>query len=410
MSSEFAVSFDNITKSYTGNTGLLRFSDFLHRIRNGQIGKKLVQSDTFFALKNITLNIQKGEKVGIIGRNGAGKSTILKIINRIVSPTSGTINTNGNIVALLELGTGFHPDLSGRENIIINGAILGFNRSELEQITESIISISELGHFIDIPVKKYSSGMKIRLGFALAMATSPDIVLLDEILAVGDSQFKKKSIKMMNQFLEGKTLIYVSHNLPHIRQTCNRTIVINEGEILFDGKTREGIHLYKKFINSNQSDKNKTFFISKKLQRGRAEVPKVQIKSVDFIEQNKKKEVLHGDQVKTLITYKTLKATNALNIAIAVKKYILSNLTDNMGIFNIKVPKKDISKGTNSLTLSFNTANLLPGTYQLEIRPEFNDSKDRTAIEIFSTTFKIYSEEELNYSGLVNLDFKVEKS
>lgn len=199
------------------------------------------------ALKSVSFSIVKGETVGIIGKNGAGKSTMLKLIAHVSSPTSGDVTINGRVSPLIELGAGFHPELTGRENIFLNGVILGLKESYIEEKLHDIIAFSELKEFIDLPVKHYSSGMYMRLGFSVAIFTDPDILLVDEVLAVGDAQFQKKCIEKMVEFKKkGVTIIFVSHSLETVKAFCPRIIYLKNGAVEFDGNGEEGIERYKK--------------------------------------------------------------------------------------------------------------------------------------------------------------------
>ncbi len=203
------------------------------------------KTSNFWALKNISFEVKKGEILGIIGRNGAGKSTLLKILSRVTEPTSGHIEIKGKIASLLEVGTGFNPDLTGRENIYLNGAILGMNRQEIKRKFKEIVEFSGIGEFLDVPVKRYSSGMYVRLAFAVASQLESDILLLDEVLSVGDISFQKKSMKKMNEMIHsGKTIIFVSHNIAAVSSLCQRGIMIDKGQITFTGDIGSVIKAY----------------------------------------------------------------------------------------------------------------------------------------------------------------------
>ncbi len=204
-----------------------------------------LQKEDFWALNGISFNVEQGEKVGIIGKNGAGKSTLLKIISRITEPTDGRIEMLGKISSMLEVGTGFNAELTGRENVYLNGAILGMTKAEIDAKFDEILEFSEVGKFIDTPVKRYSSGMFVRLAFAVASHLEPDILLVDEVLAVGDTRFQKKCIdKMLSIAKGGKTILFVSHQMNTIRQLCDRVIVLKEGRVIYDGEVEEGIRIY----------------------------------------------------------------------------------------------------------------------------------------------------------------------
>lgn len=212
---------------------------------------------TFMALNGIDLTVYKGEALGIIGSNGAGKSTLLKLLSRVTAPTEGEIDIYGRISSMLEVGTGFNGQMTGRENIYMNGAILGMKRWEIDQRMEDIIAFSEVAEFIDTPVKRYSSGMFVKLAFAVAAHLSSEILIMDEVLAVGDMSFQKKCLTRMKEAVtqEGRTVLYVSHNMNTIRELCNRCIVLEQGKILFDGDVEEAIALYmERSIKENEVD------------------------------------------------------------------------------------------------------------------------------------------------------------
>lgn len=209
-------------------------------------------SDYIWALRDINFEVRRGEVLGIIGKNGAGKSTLLKILSRVTSPTTGEIKTKGRIASLLEVGTGFHPELTGRENIYLNGAILGMTKAEIRIKEQEIIGFSGCERYIDTPVKRYSSGMRVRLAFAVAAHLEPDILVVDEVLAVGDAEFQKKAIGKMQDISkgEGRTVLFVSHNMAAVKSLCTRAIVLEQGKTVFEGGTEEAIGYY---LNSSES-------------------------------------------------------------------------------------------------------------------------------------------------------------
>lgn len=206
---------------------------------------KKIGKEKFYALKNIDFEIQKGEFVGVIGRNGSGKSTLLKIIANIFEPSSGKVEVNGSLIPFLELGVGFNPELTGRENIFLNGIILGMTKKYMEEKFDEIVKFAEIGEFIDLQVKNYSSGMIVRLAFSIAMEARADVYLLDEILSVGDASFQKKSLeKMLGLLNSGATALLVSHNIEDVKKYCNKVIFIEKGEVKFSGDVEEGAKLY----------------------------------------------------------------------------------------------------------------------------------------------------------------------
>ncbi len=212
------------------------FSNFLKRRRDAD----------FYALKEISLTINKGERLAVIGANGAGKSTLLKILSRITPPTSGRVELNGRVASLLEVGTGFHPELTGRENIFLNGSILGLKRHEIESKQEDIIEFSGIRSFIDLPLKQYSSGMQLRLAFSVAAHLEPEILLIDEVLAVGDLEFQQKCIGKMEEVSrqDHRTILFVSHNLAAVQRLCTKAIVLREGELVYEGTVQDAIRFY----------------------------------------------------------------------------------------------------------------------------------------------------------------------
>jgi len=217
--------------------------------------KKHNSSGDFWALQNIDLNVEQGERLGIIGRNGAGKSTLLKILSKITPPTTGTIKLRGRVASLLEVGTGFHPELTGRENIYLNGSILGLMKKEIDRKLEKIIDFSGVERFIDTPLKHYSSGMQLRLAFSVAAHLEPEILLIDEVLAVGDMEFQKKCIGKMEEInkTDGRTILFVSHNMSYIHSFCDKAILLEKGELIKTGNVPEVVNEYISCIGETSS-------------------------------------------------------------------------------------------------------------------------------------------------------------
>ncbi len=274
---ETILKIENISKQYRlGLIGVATLGDDLKRwwfkIRGkedpfltvGDVNNRntLGESDYVWALQDINIEVEKGDVLGIIGKNGAGKSTLLKILSRVTSPTTGEIKTRGRIASLLEVGTGFHPELTGRENIYLNGAILGMTKAEIKAKEEEIISFSGCERYVDTPVKRYSSGMRVRLAFAVAAFLEPDILVIDEVLAVGDAEFQKKAIGKMQDISigGGRTVLFVSHNMAAVKSLCTRAIVLEDGKIEFEGSTDEAVSHYLKggaqLFNTKEFDKN----------------------------------------------------------------------------------------------------------------------------------------------------------
>ena len=267
------VDFHNITKEYRlGQIGYGTLNKDLQswwaRVRkktdpNLKLGREnRIAGGSIFALQGIDLTVYQGERVGIIGGNGAGKSTLLKLISRVTMPTEGSIDLYGRVTSMLEVGTGFHGEMTGKENVYLNGAILGMNRREIDRKLEEIIDFSEVRDFIDTPVKRYSSGMYVKLAFAVAAHLDSEIVIMDEVLAVGDEAFQKKCIQKMRDVAadEKRTVLYVSHNMETVRALCDRCIVMSEGRIAYQGNTDDAIGFYRTHLMSadrNRSDLGK---------------------------------------------------------------------------------------------------------------------------------------------------------
>jgi lipopolysaccharide transport system ATP-binding protein len=218
------------------------------------------EGDIVWSLNDLNFEVEQGDAVGIIGRNGAGKSTLLKILSRVTSPTSGSVKIKGRIASLLEVGTGFHPELSGKENIFLNGAILGMRKAEIKRKFDEIVDFAGVERYIDTPVKRYSSGMYVRLAFAVAAHLESEILIVDEVLAVGDAEFQKKCVGKMGDVSrsEGRTILFVSHNMDSVRSLCNKGLVLNNGQIIFNGDVNEAVQTYsiKRFKASNTSIEN----------------------------------------------------------------------------------------------------------------------------------------------------------
>lgn len=264
---EIMLKIENVSKMYKlGQIGETTLRDELQRLRAKRRGeedptreigaKNYNQGETFMALNGVLFEVKKGERVGIIGHNGAGKSTLLKLISRVTAPTGGTISLNGRVASMLEVGTGFHGELTGRENIYMNGAILGMTKAEIDSKMEDIIDFSECRQFIDTPVKRYSSGMYVKLAFSVAAHLDSEIMIMDEVLAVGDMAFQKKCLDKMNDVskTQGRTILYVSHNMNTIRELCERVVVLDHGKVIFDGDVEEGIETYLKNSYDEQPD------------------------------------------------------------------------------------------------------------------------------------------------------------
>lgn len=241
MDNDTAISVKNVTMNFNLNKEKV---DNLKEYFIKFVTHKL-EYKKFYALKDINFEVKKGEHLAILGLNGAGKSTLLKTIVGVYKPTEGTIEKSGVIAPLLELGAGFDPNYSGKENIYLYGAILGYDRQYIDSKYDEIVEFSELGSFIDVPIKNYSSGMKARLGFSIATAVDPDVLILDEVLSVGDAGFKKKSLaKVRSMFDSGVTVLFVSHSIDQVKAICDRAILLEKGQIIAQGTTDEVVPIY----------------------------------------------------------------------------------------------------------------------------------------------------------------------
>ena len=257
-----AIEFNNVGKMYrlgrvgTGTlshdlnrwwtTTILRKEDPYLKIGETNDRSKKGSSEYVWALRDISFKVEQGDVVGIIGKNGAGKSTLLKLLSRITSPTTGSIRYQGRIASLLEVGTGFHPEMTGRENIYMNGSIMGMTKKEITRKLDEIVDFAGVERYLDTPVKRYSSGMTVRLGFAVAAFLEPEILVVDEVLTVGDAEFQKKAIGKMNDVAqsEGRTVLFVSHNMAAVKNLCTRGVVLQNGMLAFDGTTEEAVNYY----------------------------------------------------------------------------------------------------------------------------------------------------------------------
>ncbi|MEO0404849.1 MAG: ABC transporter ATP-binding protein [Bacteroidota bacterium] len=257
------------------------------------------ESEFVWALRDINFTVKKGEVLGIIGRNGAGKSTLLKVLSQVTPPTTGSIKAKGRIASLLEVGTGMHPELTGRENIYLNGSILGMSKEEISSKLDEIVDFSGCARYIDTPLKRYSSGMKVRLGFAVAAFLEPEILIVDEVLAVGDAEFQKKAIGKMKDVSqgEGRTVLFVSHNMGSIRSLCDRGLVMENGTLAFDGPVEEAVQAYLSQGASQNVDLSE--------REDRLGSGKLLFKSISLLntEGEKCQEVISGEKITVKVTY-----------------------------------------------------------------------------------------------------------
>lgn len=329
---------------------------------NRMIGSKTHEkNETFMALDGIDLTINKGERLGIIGHNGAGKSTLLKILSRVTAPTEGRICIDGRISSMLEVGTGFNPELTGRENVYLNGAILGMTRAEVSSKIDQIIEFSECAQFIDTPVKRYSSGMYVKLAFAVAAHLDSEILVMDEVLAVGDMKFQQKCLGKMGDVSssEGRTVLYVSHNMNTIRQLCNRCIVLDHGKLVYDGGVEDAIAIYAdirkgsldSYIDLTDAKRYSSF---KTLRRA-------SFLSAEFL--GKQDNSFAQDEKIKL----KLKIDSDIVIPNAMIRIGYYDMYDRKIACTVCPDVGDIQKGGNELTMELCTDGLVPGSYRGEL-------------------------------------------
>ncbi len=393
--SKTILKVENISKQYRlglVGTGTLShdLNRFWHRIRGKEdpylkIGvendrSKKATQDYVWALRDINFEVKEGEVLGIIGKNGAGKSTLLKILSRVTSPTTGVIKTGGRIASLLEVGTGFHPELTGRENIFLNGAILGMTKGEIRAKLDEIIDFSGCEMYIDTPVKRYSSGMRVRLAFAVAAHLEPDILVVDEVLAVGDAEFQKKAIGKMQDISkgEGRTVLFVSHNMAAVKNLCTRGIVLERGKVVFSGDTENTINHYLNLtININ------TF---EQIENSRIKIDKISLLN------NLKKETniaLLGNSMSIKIDLFSHKKINSMVVKLTINNgfddtlFILNNFHKNQ-VFNMNT-------GLNSILCKIDKLPLFAGEYTMDV--ELIDLQNRAQVLKKETCFKFTVED-----------------
>ncbi|MDB4433327.1 ABC transporter ATP-binding protein [bacterium] len=324
--------------------------------------------NTFWALRDFNLDVKRGEVVGIIGRNGAGKSTLLKVLSRITAPTVGRAEIHGRVGSLLEVGTGFHPELSGRENVYLNGAILGMRKAEIERKFDEIVAFSEVDRFIDTPVKRYSSGMRVRLGFAVAAFLDPEILFVDEVLAVGDAGFRKKCLGKMGNIAEhGRTILFVSHNMAAIANLCTRAIIIHEGHCIRSGEPRAVIQEYLDRFGDEASNPTSGVFDLGDRQNSYGD-RRLIVRRVEVLdrEYQPRQHFLMGDKIAVRVHLDGFSDYSEATIGLTIKDsqdQWLASLNTAMNCHGIKEPRQ----WAELATLEIEKLPLLPGTYYLAI-------------------------------------------
>ncbi|MCC6298124.1 MAG: ABC transporter ATP-binding protein [Anaerolineales bacterium] len=370
--SETIISIENLSKTYQlGAIGTGTFYGDIQRwwakrrgapdpyLKIGETSHRNRDSETIWALRDININVQRGEAIGVIGRNGAGKSTLLKILSRVTAPTSGIVKAKGRIASLLEVGTGFHPELTGRENIYLNGAIMGMSRGDIQRKFDEIVDFSGVEKFIDTPVKRYSSGMYVRLAFAVAAHLEPEILLIDEVLAVGDAAFQKKCLGKMDDVTHsGRTIIFVSHQMAFIENLCSQALWLDAGQMVSFGNTSEIVNRYLQEVHEKPAMAN----LGSRTDRqgdGSVRFQKVWLED----EQNSVVDFFRvGDRfvsVNVLMTPRSVDSVdgNAVFVINDVNGYRLITLRSEDKNILVSV------KGASILTFKLDRVHLMPGVY-----------------------------------------------
>jgi lipopolysaccharide transport system ATP-binding protein len=327
------------------------------------LGRKNKSSREFiWAVKDVSLEIESGELVGLIGRNGAGKSTLLKLLSRITYPTDGRLDVSGRVGSLLEVGTGFHDELTGRENIYLNGSILGMRRREIDATMDQIVSFADIDEFLDTPIKRYSSGMRMRLGFSVAAHLRTEVLLVDEVLAVGDIKFQKKCLGAMRELGDGgRTLIFVSHNMAAIENLCKRTIWIEGGRVKADGPTTDVIRAY---INGFGAADGHIIDLSAITVRGGSGAAR--FTKMEFLNQeHEARPVVHsGDPLKVRLYYECQKELSNLHFGFRIFSNLGALITD-ANTWTTSQPVPWAPAGPGSIDLDIDFLNLMPGLYYI---------------------------------------------
>ncbi|GIP39963.1 ABC transporter ATP-binding protein [Paenibacillus sp. J31TS4] len=353
---EFSISIENVSKCYK------IYNRPQDRLKQGVFPKRKYYQE-FWALKDVSFKVKKGETIGIIGRNGSGKSTVLQIITNTLEATEGNVNINGRIAALLELGSGFNPEFTGRENVYMNGAIMGLSKREIEDRMGQIEEFADIGMFIDQPVKVYSSGMYVRLAFACAINVDPDILIVDEALAVGDMQFQLKCINRMKEFKEqGKTILFVSHDTYSIRNFCDQVIWMMDGEVHLRGEVNQVTRLYEDYMKS-EKDIVTTF-------EQPVNVPDEQVLTIDSVstvnaDLSYRDNFRMREDILIMVDYTLHKKMEGIVGGVA----IFNNENISICGLNTKLDAYPLPNhpGKYTLSISYDDCNLLPGTYFIDV-------------------------------------------
>jgi len=377
-----AIKAENLTKIFRKYSTKHRFLTFKSALVKGSLFKDLKPEETVTALKDVNFQVEKGITLGIIGENGSGKSTLLKIIAGITKPTSGKVVTNGRISALIELGAGFHPEITGRENVYINGIMLGLSKKEISEKFDEIVKFAELEDFIDAPVKTYSSGMYMRLGFAVAINVNPDILLVDEVLAVGDASFVPKCLDRINDFRRRKkTIIFVSHDLSTVERICDKVMWLKKGEIQMIGEPKRVVDAYLQDIAEKQEEslevRHKELDLEKKWEEEKREKRwgkrEIEIKSVKLRDLHGKEKFVFSPDEGMIIEMEVETKSNIEDFVFGIGIFN----SEGVCCFGTNTHLEDYTpvsfKGKGKVIFKIDKLNLINGTYYLDVATHKRD-------------------------------------
>lgn len=391
------VEFNNVSKKYCRKLKrslIYGVQDIAKEVFGISKDEHYLRKDEFWALENISFRLKRGESVGLIGHNGAGKTTILKLINNLIKPTNGSIVVRGKIGALIALGTGFNPLLTGRENIKIAGAVLGYSRQDIEERFDEIVEFSEIGSFIDSPIRTYSSGMLVRLGFSVAIHTNPDILLIDEILAVGDLNFAIKCFKKITEFRNnGGSIILVSHAIYSIRSNCDRAIWIENGKLQQEGDVEKVCNAYEVYSAKKVKSQKREVFLD----------PAIDITQVDYPECISNREKLSIEL--------TIKSKRKINEPIVnISFFNVSNMCVLSNFSNANAHSIEIEEGENLIKITYDKLLLTSGIYTLNFVIAENTINNQLAAILNNYKIEVTDNDDFLRTGIIKLDAQWERN
>jgi len=398
--SDIAIEFNHVWKKFRQGEIHDSLRDLIpamvKRVFSRNSRQRELEEREFWALQDVSFEVKRGEVLGIIGPNGAGKSTILKVISGILRPNKGFVKTNGRVCALIEIGAGFHYDLTGRENIYLNGAILGMTHKEIDKKFDRIVEFSGLKDFIDTPIKRYSSGMLARLGFSVAAHMDPDILLVDEVLSVGDAPFRAKCLRRMSELMQSDvTVIFISHNMELIRQLCSKCLVLSRGKVEFIGPTDKAIDKYMEVLQKGSA----SYETKEKLRHDVGRILGLRIVNKDGQVVN---QVECGDPVRFEIEYELYKPVKRLAAGVSF------SLPTGLWVANCNTVRDEwvpeVSLGRGCIILHINSMNLSPGDYDISIR--LMDAKEDYPIDMHFCRYKLIVGGVTHPGSLIELKHK----